>query len=277
MTSMSQPKSFHYQTTMRWKESNSDSTNSSSNNNTNEDNNEKKEKKSTANENTQFNQLVRAAGITLLSGLALWYIFNKDELEIWGLQKMPTNSIQRTRTKSVGRPLVGGSFTLVQSKDGKPVTDSSYRGKCMLLYFGFCNCPDICPTEMEKFSKQVLPELSEEEQARLSTLFVSVDPFRDTCDAIEDFLLDFEGYEGLTGTPGQIKQICHKFRIYYTLPDIGDDDYLFETDYPVDHSAYTYLLDEYGRLAALYYQDQPAGDIVKSIKNYMNHGITEFD
>jgi protein SCO1/2 len=82
--------------------------------------------------------------------------------------------------------MVGGSFTLVGT-DGVPVTDSQFRGKYMLVYFGFTNCPDICPEEMKKISA-VMETLDPKLSDQIAPLFITLDPNRDSCKAVEEYV-----------------------------------------------------------------------------------------
>lgn len=94
-----------------------------------------------------------------------------------------------TAPKTFGKASVGGPFRLINS-DGKVVTDEDYRGKFLLMYFGFTFCPDICPDELEKLTAAInlLPEADQEQ---LIPVMVSVDPYRDTPERVKEYLKDF--------------------------------------------------------------------------------------
>ncbi|EFC40872.1 predicted protein [Naegleria gruberi] len=165
--------------------------------------------------------------------------------------------------KAVGAPKLGGAFTLVNTK-GEVVTDSEFRGKFMFMYFGFTNCPDVCPTEMKKMTKalQKIEKENPELADKIVPVFVSCDPPRDSCTAVIEYLQDYHPrFVGLTGTPDQISRICKKYRVYYNAPDYkeGSQDYL------VDHSIFIYLMDPYGHLSEYFAQNTTADKIYESV------------
>lgn len=143
---------------------------------------------------------------------------------------------QASRVKTVGNPLVGGSFTLMGT-DGKVVTNDMLKDRWLLIYFGFTNCPDICPEEMKKIAT-VMDSLDPELANKITPLFITIDPLRDTAKAVEDYVNDFHpSIVGLIGTPDQIKDITKKYRVYYSIPEDTD-----RADYLIDHSMYIYFM-----------------------------------
>jgi protein SCO1/2 len=161
--------------------------------------------------------------------------------------------------KTIGKPKLGGSFTLVDT-DGKVVTDSEFRGKYLMVYFGFTNCPDICPTEMKKMTK-ALNDLERENPKvaeKILPIFISCDPPRDSCTEIKDYLEDYHPkFVGLTGTPEQIKRACKKYRVFYSAPDYEEG----KSDYLVDHSIFIYFMDPYGNLCEYFAQNTTADKV----------------
>lgn len=90
-----------------------------------------------------------------------------------------------TQNKSMGKPLVGGPFHLVDTK-GNPVSDRNFRGKYMLIYFGFAHCPDICPRELSKMT-DVMNVMDAVLGPIVQPIMISVDPGRDTPEALEEY------------------------------------------------------------------------------------------
>jgi protein SCO1 len=136
----------------------------------------------------------------------------------------------------------GGDFVL-RSADG-PVDTSAMRGKVLLIYFGYTYCPDICPTTLAALS-QTLNRLTPDEQAEVKTLFVSVDPARDTPQRLKDYVGFFQSsIIGVTGTPKEIARAARMYGAVYSRHDIPND-----SNYVVDHSAWTYLVAPDGHLA----------------------------
>lgn len=118
----------------------------------------------------------------------------------------------------------------------------------MMLYFGFTNCPDICPEEMRKMTR-VLNALPSSHADRIQPIFISCDPPRDSCAAVKEYLEDFHPrFIGLTGTAEQVRNACRKFRVYYMAPEYSEDN----DDYLVDHSVFIYFMDPYGYFNTYY-------------------------
>lgn len=140
-----------------------------------------------------------------------------------------------------GTAAIGGPFTLVSTRGGT-VTDQTYRGKWLVLFFGYTYCPDVCPTTLNNIS--VALQALGADANKLQPAFVTVDPKRDTREVLADYLKSFDSrIIGLTGTQAQIEHIVKEYRVYVAQqkPENGDDDYL------VAHSAYIYLMDPQGK------------------------------
>lgn len=137
----------------------------------------------------------------------------------------------QSRVESVGTPLLGGPWSLVDST-GRPFTSGDLLGRYVLLYFGFTYCPDICPSELQKMAAVVRAlEKKPALKGRVAPVFISVDPARDTCEQVGAYCKDFHpNMIGLTGTPGQVAQAAKAYRVYFSEVDRkeGDDeaDYL---------------------------------------------------
>ena len=139
-----------------------------------------------------------------------------------------------------GTATIGGPFTLVSS-NGQNVSERSYRGKWVLIYFGYTYCPDACPTALNNIS--VALEKLGLDARNLQPIFVTVDPQRDTRAAMADYLKSFDSrIIGLTGTQDQIDRTVKEFRVYASREksDDGGDSYL------VSHASYIYLLGPQG-------------------------------
>ncbi|KAF7549036.1 hypothetical protein G7046_g8466 [Stylonectria norvegica] len=143
--------------------------------------------------------------------------------------------------KGVGRPKVGGSFALTD-QNGQPFTSEMMNGKFSLVYFGFTRCPDICPEELDKMARMV--DVVEEKSAGvLLPIFITCDPARDDPASLKEYLAEFHTkFIGLTGTYEQIKDLCKKYRVYFSTPQNVKPG----QDYLVDHSIYFYLMDPEG-------------------------------
>lgn len=136
---------------------------------------------------------------------------------------------------------IGGDFTLLGPAG--PVTLAEFRGRVVLMFFGYRYCPDICPTELAKVAT-VLDALDDTQRARVAALFVTIDPERDTPAALREYTALFHpAIQGLTGTPEQVAAAARRYRVFYEKrpQGRGADDYL------IDHSAFLYLLGPDGR------------------------------
>jgi protein SCO1/2 len=139
-----------------------------------------------------------------------------------------------------GTPAIGGPFTLV-STNGESVTHQTFRGKWLLIFFGYTSCPDLCPTALANVS--VALEKFGPDTGRLQPLFITVDPQRDTREVMANYLKSFDArIVGLTGTQAQIDQVTKEYRVYVAL----DKSEKSGDDYPVSHSGYLYLMDPKG-------------------------------
>lgn len=143
---------------------------------------------------------------------------------------------------------IGGPFKLTDDK-GQPVTDADYRGRWMLVFFGYSNCPDECPLTLQKMAA-VLKELGPLAE-RIAPLFVTIDPARDTPARLTSYLENFDTrIIGLTGSDDQVAAVAKVYRVYYA-PGQNEQS---GTDL-ISHSTFLYLMNPEGKLAALFSQD----------------------
>jgi len=158
----------------------------------------------------------------------------------------------------------GGDFTL-QSADG-PVSLKDFRGKVVLVYFGYTYCPDICPTSLAATSEG-LKQLTPEELARVAMIFVSVDPKRDTPARLKEYVDFFHpSIVGVTGTPDEIAGIAKRYGVFYAEQKV-------ETaggGYVVDHSADTFVISPDGRLVGKIAHATPPDQVVEAIRKFLN-------
>ena len=143
--------------------------------------------------------------------------------------------------QSSGTAQIGGPFSLVGA-DGKPVTDRDFRGRYMLIFFGFTHCPDICPAELQVIA-QALEQLGDKAK-NVVPIFITLDPERDTPEAMGNYLKSFgPNFVGLTGSPEAIAAAAKAYRVSYAKVEDKES----AADYGVDHSALVYLMDPKGR------------------------------
>jgi cytochrome oxidase Cu insertion factor (SCO1/SenC/PrrC family) len=140
---------------------------------------------------------------------------------------------------SSGTALVGGPFELT-AHTGRRVKDADFRGKYMLISFGYTYCPDVCPTELQVITA-ALDHLGDKGKD-IQPIFVTIDPERDTPEALSKYMPNFHSrYLGLTGTWEDIEKVAKAYRVYYAKAngEAGDD-------YLMDHSSIIYLMDKKG-------------------------------
>lgn len=131
-------------------------------------------------------------------------------------------------------PPVGGPFQLVDH-NGRTVTDATYSGKYLLIFFGFTHCRDVCPTTLQEIS-MALDALGADAR-KVRPLFITVDPDRDTPQVLANYVANFHPrITGLTGTPEQIAAVTKAYRGYYRKVSREGGDYA------IDHSAMAYLM-----------------------------------
>ncbi|OGA52905.1 MAG: hypothetical protein A3G24_26850, partial [Betaproteobacteria bacterium RIFCSPLOWO2_12_FULL_62_13] len=162
-----------------------------------------------------------------------------------------------------------GSFALVDHT-GRPVTDRDFHGRFMLVFFGYTFCPDVCPTDLQAIGVAV--NALGEAGKRVQPIFVTLDPERDTAEALARYVTHFHPqFLGLTGTPEEVAIAAQAYGVIYLKAmqaqgGTGAED----PRYVVDHSAYIYLLGPDGRfLAAFAHGTEPkqlAAGILKHLK-----------
>lgn len=143
---------------------------------------------------------------------------------------------------------IGGPFTLTD-QDGRPATDRDFAGRYRIMYFGFTHCPDVCPTDLAVIG-QALRRFERSDPARaarVTPIFVSVDPERDTPAVLKDYVAVFHPrLVGLTGTPAQLADMTRRYGAYYARePATGSGGY------NVNHSRVAELIGPKGEPIAL--------------------------
>ena len=147
---------------------------------------------------------------------------------------MPGDDARRAESTT---PAIGGPFTLTD-QHGNTVTDADFRGRYMLIFFGFTYCPDICPTTLATIADAM--ELAGDAADSVVPIMITIDPERDTPEQLNMYVSHFSPrLVALTGTPEQIASVAKEYKVYYAKaeqPGGGEDAYT------MDHSAITYLM-----------------------------------
>ena len=170
---------------------------------------------------------------------------------------------QRTRVVTSGKALIGGPFELA-GKDGKTVTDKDFRGRYMLVFFGFTHCPDICPAELQVMST-ALEDLGADAD-KVVPIFITLDPERDTPEAVTAYVQNFgTNFVGLTGSPEAIEKAAKAYRVTYQK---FQDESMGE-DYSIDHSALVYLMGPDGAFVTHIPYGTPPKKMAETLRRYL--------
>lgn len=156
---------------------------------------------------------------------------------------------------------IGGPFSLTD-QNGRTVTDQDLKGRPFLVFFGYTNCPDFCPTTMFEIS-EVLKALGPD-ASRTRALFITVDPERDTQPALKDYLSSFDpNITALTGDPEAIAAVAKSYRAYYRKVPLKDGGYT------MDHLVLVYLMDKNGRFVSRFNLNRPIEASAAELRKYL--------
>ena len=156
---------------------------------------------------------------------------------------------------------IGGPFKLTD-QNGKVVTDQDLKGRPFLVFFGFTNCPDVCPTALFEMS-EILRALGPEAD-RMNAVFITIDPERDTPAVIKDYLSSFDPHlKGLTGDPNEVAKVISAYRVYARKVPLKDGDYT------MDHTALIYLMDRDGKFVSPFNLNRKPEEAAADLKRYL--------
>lgn len=170
---------------------------------------------------------------------------------------------QGPMVETTGKALIGGPFTLVD-QTGRTVTDQDFRGRYMLVFFGFTHCPDVCPAELQVMS-DALDELGPKAD-EIVPIFITLDPERDTQEVMGAFVKNFGSrFVGLTGSPEAIAAAADAYRVAYAK--IYEDTR--KPDYSIDHSGLVYLMGKDGEYITQFPYGTPAAKMTETLRRYL--------
>ncbi len=188
-------------------------------------------------------------GMVVAAAATMTYMYIVDD-------KISKQSRQVTTVK------LGDEFSLVRH-DGKSITDKDLLGKPHALFFGFTNCPEVCPTTLHEMSTW-LGELGEDAN-RINIYFMTVDPERDNVEILSDYLTAFDSrITGITGEKADVEKTLKSYKVFFRRVDLDDGDY------SMDHSAMIYLLDAKGDFTGSISYGEDGQSAVAKLRKMLN-------
>jgi protein SCO1/2 len=149
--------------------------------------------------------------------------------------------------------------------DGTAITEQNYRGKWLVIYFGYTFCPDVCPTTLMDIASAL--DALGLRAAAVQGLFITIDPKRDTPSTLTEYLKSFDPrIVGLTGTPAQIALAAKSFHVFYERQDTDDSNYVY------DHSSFIYLVNPDGKVSEAIASEGGSKQIADALSALMNAG-----
>lgn len=168
------------------------------------------------------------------------------------------------KSKQVGQAKLGGPWKLIDHH-GKERSSEDFHGQWILIYFGFTNCPDICPDYVEKIVTFVGNADKDKEMPDIQPLVITVDPDRDTAETLKEYLAEFSPkLLGLTGSKESIDEATRAYRVYYSMGPKDEDN-----DYIVDHSIISYLVNPKGEFVDYFGQNKTATEMFDISKKHV--------
>lgn len=206
---------------------------------------------------------LRAGLLFLVTGAGLLFYFQNEKA------KVAERKVQESANAKVGRPRIGGPFELVTASS-HPFTHQDLLGSFTLVYFGFTNCPDICPEELDKMGEVVDRIDAKYAKSIINPVFISCDPARDTIPQLARYIDDFHPkMVGLTGAFDAVKQACKAYRVYFSTPPNADP----ASDYLVDHSIFFYLMDPEGKFVDAFGRSVDAQEVGDKVDTYVKQWL----
>jgi protein SCO1 len=205
--------------------------------------------------------LIAFVVVGLVAAGALWQLGNQRSQTAAAVP-------EPTPVQAVEPSDFGGPFSLTD-QNGMRRTDADFRGKYMLIFFGYTFCPDVCPTTLAVEAEAL--DMIGERAAKVVPIFITVDPKRDTPEKLKMYLSAFEGqsatrpsFVGLTGTDEEIKNAADAYEVYYMAH--LDGRFGGEEGYSVDHTGNVYLMSPEGKFVSYYSQGISPDELATDLK-----------
>lgn len=171
---------------------------------------------------------------------------------------LETNMDGYTKVK-VTEGKFGGDFTLFQGAN--PVSLSDFRGRLVVMYFGFASCPDVCPTTLTIIAS-ALRQLAPEELESVQPIFISIDPERDQGEKLDAYATYFHpSFIGITGTPEEVQKVANQYGGFFIK--VESDSVL---EYLVEHTSKTYIISKDGQYVSILPHDMTIDVVLNAIR-----------
>ena len=195
--------------------------------------------------------------VWVLAGIICWFSLIVSAAELPSIDGRSVASGDKS-TSSV--PASGGDFTL-QSVNGN-VSLSDLRGKIAIVFFGYTQCPDVCPLSMSVVVS-ALGDLDPLIQSDVAPVFITLDPGRDTPDVLAQYVKHYHSSMiGLSGTDEQIQQVARQYGIKFERVDLPDT----ALQYAINHSAAYFVVDKKGQLRFAFPHSYPAAMLAEAVR-----------
>ena len=186
-------------------------------------------------------------------------------LKLLGLASLPLAACSRKPVSFKGIDITGADYAHdfhLRGHDGRDYSLASFKGKYLLIFFGFTQCPDICPTALSR--AVLIRQLLAEKAGQLQVIFITIDPERDTQDLLAQYLLAFDpGFLGLRGDAQQTAEVAKAFKVFYQKVPSG-------SSYTMDHTSISYVFDAAGKIRLALKHEQTAESCAADIRTLMN-------
>jgi len=180
-------------------------------------------------------------------------------LLLWPRQPQERSAAELMDVLMWSREPIGGPFALVDHT-GRPRTDADFRGKLLLIYFGFTFCSDVCPTDLQAMAAAI-DKLGPAGEA-VQPLFITVDPEKDTPEQLQGYVgLFHPRLIGLTGDASQVKRVALAYKVYYAKTEPSK-----QADYGIDHTGFVFLADAGGNYVGFFPPGTSADRMVEAIR-----------
>jgi len=205
-------------------------------------------------------------GIWCITGVGLISVYlYLNKTKEWKLEEKSKDA-EVEQKRRISQAIVGGPLTGLVDHNGNVVKEDTFAGKWIMIYFGFCHCPDICPDKLDTVTDAVNEINAMKDVPNIQPLFITVDPRRDTVENIRRYLHDFHpDFIGLTGDEEHLKRISKDYHVYSKAGEPDEDN-----DYIVDHTVILYLMDPDGKFSDYYGRAKTLEDVISGVRMKMD-------